>query len=100
MRLHPTRPKPARQPEVVTAGFEGQRNPLDLLTGPNCLIAPTMQYAKQPLCTRLQLLARLALNASKHTGNQPARLAHLDVGNDRAILVQGDEGSAQDVRLR
>jgi tetratricopeptide (TPR) repeat protein len=32
-------------------------------------------------------------------GNQPARLAHLDHGNDRAILVQGDEGPAQVVRL-
>src|SRR6202035_228646 len=34
-----------------------------------------------------------------HTGNQPTRLAHLDDGNDRAILVQGDEGPAQVVRL-
>src|ERR1700724_2463960 len=29
----------------------------------------------------------------------PTRLAHLDHGNDRAILVQGDEGPAQVVRL-
>jgi hypothetical protein len=27
---------------------------------------------------RLQLLARLTLNARKHPANQPARLAHLD----------------------
>src|SRR4030081_3351832 len=33
------------------------------------------------------------------TGNQPTRLAHLDDGNDRAILGQGDEGPAQVVRL-
>jgi hypothetical protein len=39
------------------------------------------------------------LNAWKHTGNQPARLAHLDDGNDRAFLVQSDEGPAQVVRL-
>src|SRR5258708_40288551 len=58
-----------------------------------------MQQAKQPFCTRLQLLARLALNAGKHPGNQPARLGHLHDGNDRAILVQGDEGPAQVVRL-
>src|SRR4029077_20112410 len=58
-----------------------------------------MQQAKQPFCTRLQLLAWLALNAGKHTGNQPTRLTHLDDGNDRAILVQGDEGPAQVVRL-
>jgi hypothetical protein len=42
----------------------------------------------------LQLFARLTLNAGKHTGDQPARLVHLDHGNDRAILIQGDEGRA------
>src|ERR1700749_1185381 len=53
----------------------------------------------QPLRARLQLLARLTLNAGKHTANQPARLAHLDDGNDWAILLQGHEGPAQIVRL-
>src|SRR5712671_1104583 len=99
MRLHPMRTKPARQPEAVSTSFEGQGNPRDLAAGLDRLVAPAMQQAKQPFCTRLQLLARLALNAGKHTGNQPARLAHLDDGNDRAILVQGDEGPAQVVWL-
>src|ERR1700758_3978865 len=58
-----------------------------------------MQEGKQPLWARLLLFARLTLNAGKHTANQPARLAHLDDGNDRAILVQGDERPAQVVRL-
>src|SRR6202035_4027864 len=31
---------------------------------------------------------------------QPTRLAHLDDGNDRAILVQGDEGPAQSLPRR
>ena len=39
------------------------------------------------------------LYAGKHRGNQPARLAQLDDGNDCAFLVQGDEGSAQVIRL-
>src|ERR1700747_1232004 len=98
MRLHPMRTKPARQPEAVSTSFEGQCNPRDLAAGLDRLVAPAMQQAKQPFCTRLQLLARLALNAGKHTGNQPTRLAHLDDGNDCAILVQGDEGPAQVVR--
>src|ERR1700686_3179455 len=89
VRLYPTRLEPARQPEAVAAGFEGQCNPRDLFTGPDRLIAPAMQQGKQPFWARLQLLARLTLNPGKHTGNQPARLAHLDHGNDRAILVQG-----------
>src|SRR5207248_3768934 len=99
MRLHPARPQPARQPEAVPTSFEGQCNPRDLAAGLDRLVTPAMQQAKQPFCTRLQLLAWLALNAGKHTGNQPTRLAHLDDGNDRAILVQGEEGPAQVVRL-
>src|SRR5438309_11197034 len=97
--LYSTRRKPARQPKAVAAGFEGERNPRDGAAGPNHLIPPAMQQGKQPFRARLQLLARLTLNAGKHAGNQPARLAHLDDGNDRAILVQGDEGPAQVVRL-
>jgi hypothetical protein len=42
----------------------------------------------------------LTLNAGKHPGNQPARLAHLDDGNDCAILVQRDEGPAQSLPRR
>src|SRR5438105_8544287 len=99
MRLHPMHTKPARQPEAVATGFEGQCNPRDLAAGLDRLIAPAMQQGKQPFWARLQLLARLTLNAGKHAGNQPARRAHLDHGNDRAILVQGDEGPAQVVRL-
>src|SRR6201993_2930841 len=94
-----TRRKPARQPKPVAAGFEGNRNPRDRATGPDRLIPPAMQQAKQPFWVRLQLLARLTLNPGKHAGDEPARLAHLDDGYDRAILVQGDEGSAQVVRL-
>src|SRR6516164_3080836 len=86
VRLDATRRKPARQPEAVAAGFDR-------------LIPPAMQQGKQPFGARLQLLARLTLNAGKPTANQPARLAQLDDGNDRAIVVQGDQGPAQVVRL-
>src|SRR5215468_5774927 len=58
-----------------------------------------MQHGKQPFWARLQLFARLTLNAGKHPANQPARLAQLDDGNDRPVLVQGHEGPAQIVRL-
>src|SRR5438270_5420369 len=99
MRLDATRRKPARQPEAVAAGFEGKRNPRDCAAGLDRLVAPAMQHGKQPFWARLQLLAGLTLNAGNDTADQPARLAHLDDGNDRAILVQGDEGPAQVVRL-
>jgi integrase len=67
--------------------------------GPDRLIPPAMQQGKQPFWAWLELVARLTLNAGKHTANKPARVAQLDDRNDRAILVQGDEGSAQVVRL-
>src|SRR5580704_14591627 len=97
--LDATRIQPARQPEAVAAGFEGNRNPRDCAPGPDRLIPPALQQGKQPFWARLQLLARLTLNPGKHAGNQPARLAHLDDGYDRAVLVQGDDGPAQVVRL-
>ena len=40
MRLDATRRKPARQPEAVAAGFEGERNPGDRVAGPDRLIPP------------------------------------------------------------
>src|SRR3984893_789380 len=100
VRLYPTRTQPARQPEAVAAGFEGNRNLRDLFTGPDRLIAPAMQQAKQPFGIRLQLPARLTLNAGEHPGNQPARLAQFDHGNDRSIFVEGDEGPAQSLPRR
>jgi hypothetical protein len=100
MSLDATRLKPARQPEAVAAGFEGKRNPRDRAPRPDCLIPPAMQQPKQPFWARLELLARLTLNSGKHAGNEPARLAQLDDGNHRAILVQGDEGSAQSLPRR
>src|SRR5208282_6509861 len=99
VRLYPARLEPARQPEAVAAGLEGNRNPRDSAAGPDRLIPPAMQQGKQLFWARLQLLARLTLNPGKHAANQPVRLAQFDDGDDRAILVQGDEGSAQVVRL-
>jgi hypothetical protein len=59
-----------------------------------------MQQGQQPFWARLQLFARLTLNARNNAANKPARVAQLDHGNDRAILVQGDEGSAQSLPRR
>src|ERR1700731_4180810 len=100
VRFDPARIEPTRQPEAIAAGFEGQCNSRDLFTGPDRFIAPAMQQVKKLLRTRFQLLLRLALNAGEHTGDQPARLAQLDDGNDCAILVQGDEGPAQSLPRR
>src|SRR3954454_4132443 len=41
----------------------------------------------------------MALNAWNNAGDKPARLAHLDDRNDRAVLLQGSEGPTQSVEL-
>jgi len=70
-------PRPQRalsqraRPNAIATSFEGKRNPRDLLTGPDCLIAPAMQQAKQPFGTRLQLLCAADAHAGKHPW-QPA----------------------------
>jgi hypothetical protein len=99
VRLNATRLEPARQPKAVAAGFEGNRDPRDCAAGPDRLIPPAMQQAKQPFWARLQLLVGLPLNTWNDTAEKPARLAQFDDRNDRTILVQGDEGPAQVVRL-
>ncbi len=106
--LDTTRRQPARQPEAVAAGFETcpwleqGASAIRVIVRPALTASSrqAMQRAKQPFWARLQLLARLTLNAGKHAGNQPARLAQLDDGNDRVILVQGDEGLAQSLPWR
>src|ERR1700745_2852982 len=97
--LYSTRRKPARQPKPVAAGFEGKGNPVDRPPAPDRPSPPAMQQGEQPFWARLQLVARLTLNPGKHAGDEPARVAQLDDGNDRAILVQGDGVSVQVVRL-
>src|SRR4051794_35909685 len=97
VRFHLMRTEPACHPETIAAGFEGKH-----------ILRPVLTASSRQRCsrlsslsgTRLQLLARLTLNPGKHTGNQPTRLAHFDDDDDRAILVQGDEGSAQSLPWR
>ncbi len=44
-------------------GLQGNRGPRDRAAGPDRLILPAMQQTKQPFRARLQLLARLTVNA-------------------------------------
>src|SRR5215475_9028770 len=53
-----------------------------------------MQELQQHLLLGIELLKRLAFNAGNERRNQPLRLAHLDYGDDCAILLESGEGSA------
>ena len=97
----PRAAQPAGQPEAVPAGLEGDRDPRDRAAGPDRLVPPAMQ---QPQAARsssgASFLQRVPLEARNDPGHEPARLAHLDDGDQRAMLLQGDEGPAQVVPLR
>src|SRR4029077_9188380 len=58
-----------------------------------------MQQLQQCALVDRELLQWLALDARHDGSNKPARLAHLDNGDQRAVRIEGGEGSAQVVQL-
>ena len=73
--------EPARQPEAVPAGLEGDGNAVDLVP---CLLrfrSPSIEQLQQFVLVGLELLQRLALHARYDPGDKPALLAQLDHGD-------------------
>ena len=54
-----------------------------------------MQELEQPLLLGIELLKGLTFDAGDKRCDEPFRLAHLDHGDDRAILLEGGEGPAR-----
>ena len=69
------------------------------MSRPHSFIAPAIEQRKESILICLQLLEWLALDAGYDTGNQPARQAQLDYGNQRRIHGETDQGSAKVIRL-
>jgi hypothetical protein len=59
------------------------------------LALPAPQKPEQRFLARLKLLQRMALDPGNDPGDKPARLAHLDDRDERAILLYRNKGSAQ-----
>jgi hypothetical protein len=93
--LDVARPEPARQPEAVTAGLESDRDAFDPVSCFLRFLSPAIEQIQQCALVGLELLQRLALDARHDAGNEPARQAHLDHGNQRTVRFEGREGSAQ-----
>src|SRR3954465_12062752 len=92
-------PEPARQPEAVAARLERDhdaRNRAAFLRGPR---TPAHEQTEQFHLAWFELLQRMALDPWNNASDEPACLAHLDDGKDRAVLVQGGEEPAQVVEL-
>src|SRR5262245_66556786 len=54
-----------------------------------------MQELEQRFLVGIELLKGLAFDAGNERRNQPLRLAHLDHGDDCAILLESGEGPAR-----
>ena len=54
-----------------------------------------MQKLEQTLLLSIELFKGMALNPRNKRRYEPLRLAHLDHGDDRAILLEGGEGPAR-----
>src|SRR5437016_4544332 len=98
--LDPTLLQPACQPEPVSTGLEGNADTLDNLPSRPCFLAPPGEQIQQRLRLRRQLLLRIARPTGYKTTDKPTGTAHLDCRDKRAILLKGDEGSAEVVELR
>src|SRR3954449_3979753 len=92
-------PEPARQPEPVAARLERDHDARNRATLLGCLGTPAHQQPEQVPLAWFELLQRMALDPWNNASDEPARLAHLNHRNDRAVLLQGSEGPAQVVEL-
>ena len=88
--LDPAGAQPARQPEAVAARFIGHADAPDRTPRLLRLIAPTVQKRQQCILVDRQLLQRATLDTGQEPRDQPARLAHLNHCDQRAILAKGD----------
>src|SRR5260370_2113571 len=61
--------------------------------------SPSMQQLQQCALVDRELLQRLALDAGYDAGDEPARQAQFDNGDQRAVRIEGARGSAQIVQL-
>src|SRR3954466_5016847 len=92
-------PEPARQPEPVAARLERDHDARNRATLLGCLGTPAHQQPEQVPLAWFELLQRMALDPWNNASDEPARLAHLNHRNDRAVLLQGSEGPTQIVEL-
>src|SRR6516165_1681691 len=95
VNLDIARPQPARKPEPVAASLKGDNDTLDVVPSLAGFSAPTMQELQQRFLVGVELLKGLAFDARNHRRNEPLRLAHLDHGDDCAILLESGEGLAR-----
>src|SRR4051794_29666614 len=88
-------PEPARQPEAIAAGLEGDSDAADLAAGLAGLLTPAVEELEEGGLVGSELLERMTRDPRDHLRHQPARLAQLDHGDNRMILIQRGKASVQ-----
>jgi hypothetical protein len=58
-------------------------------------VTPAMQQPEHGLRVGHELLQRIALDPRNDPADQPTRQAEFNNGNQRSMLIQGDEGSSE-----
>src|ERR1700686_1969502 len=91
--------QPAGQPESIPAGLESQNDPSDHSTAFHRTIPPTLHQTQQRRWIGIQFLQGSSFNARNKSGGEPACLAHLQHYNHGAILLEGDQRTAQVINL-
>ena len=95
MSLNAVSPEPARQPEAIATGFEGDGNACDLPAGLTRLCAPAVEELEEGVLVRSELFERMTREPRDYARHQPTGLAHLDHYDDRVILIQRGKASVQ-----
>src|SRR3954453_5763080 len=95
MSLDAVSPEPARQPEAVAAGLEGDGDAADLPASLTRLCAPAVEELEEVVLVRNNLLERMTGDPRDYPRHQPTRLAQLDHRDNRVVLIQRGKASVQ-----
>src|SRR4051794_1744138 len=91
--------QPPGQPEAVPASLEREGDPCDRPADLYGLVPPPLDQLQKCILIWIELLQRVALDSRYNPSNEPARLAHINNHNERALLAERSAGPAQIVRL-
>src|SRR4051794_16699218 len=72
MSVNAVSPEPARQPEAIAAGFEGDGNARDRAAGLAGLLPPAVEELEKGVLVRRELFERLTRDPRNQPRHQPA----------------------------
>ena len=89
--LYALRSQPAREPEAIAAGLEGDRDACDLAPGLDRVIAPTMKQFEQGFFSVSSFFNGWRSIPGTIPADEPTRQTHFNDSDQRAILFESGE---------